>query len=100
MDAITRQQVLAYRERVHGLRRETKSPADLEVFDLGVQDTPAGSARLALGARLEGLKDARAIEEDDKTFVEVWSVRGAPHFIRRRDARSMVAALRPGATPT
>jgi hypothetical protein len=92
MVTVTRAQILAYRERVHGLGRDAKTAADLEVFDLGVQDTPAGSARLALGARLE---DPQGIEDDDRNFVEVWAVRGAPHFIRRRDAHRMVAALRP-----
>jgi hypothetical protein len=95
MATVPRAKVLAYRERVHGLARTTPRAADLEVFDLGVQDTPAGSARLALGARLDDPAAARVVEDDDQTFVEVWSVRGAPHFIRRRDASAMAAALRP-----
>ena len=94
MATVPRAKVLAYRERVHGLARTTPRASDLEIFDLGVQDTPAGSARLALGARLDDPAAARSID-DDQIFVEVWSVRGAPHFIRRRDAPAMAAALRP-----
>ncbi len=49
---VTRNQVLAYRVAAHELDRLNSSPGDLAVLDLGVQDTPYGSARLALAARM------------------------------------------------
>ncbi|WP_299542381.1 DNA glycosylase AlkZ-like family protein [uncultured Streptomyces sp.] len=79
---VTRAQVLAHRAAAHGLDRSTPAPA---VLALGVQDTPAGSAALALAARgasAEGLE-------------RVWSFRGAPHLHRREDLAALATALWP-----
>lgn len=50
---VDRGQVLAYRVAAHELERAAGPPCELAVLDLGVQDTPYGSARLALAARTE-----------------------------------------------
>src|SRR5256885_809561 len=49
---VTRQQLLAYRIAEHGLLRTARDERELELFDLGVQDTSNATARLALAARL------------------------------------------------
>ena len=61
-----RADVLAYRAVLHGFG--TAPPHDA-LLDLGVQDTPPGSAALALSAR--GLTE--------RGLTTVWSFRGAPH---------------------
>jgi hypothetical protein len=80
---LERAQVIAYRVAAQEFDRPSADPADLAVLDLGVQDTPNGSAQLALAARTS----VPAPESD--ALVLTWSWRGAPHLHRRSD----VAAL-------
>lgn len=91
---VTREQVLAYRAAAQGLvdgpaavaepgGRADDGPA---VLDAGVQDTPAGSGRLALAARGFDRPDG---------LVLAWTLRGAPHWHRARDIRPLALALWP-----
>ncbi|MDQ3537708.1 MAG: winged helix DNA-binding domain-containing protein [Actinomycetota bacterium] len=84
--------MLAYRTSVQGLGRDARGPDDLNVFDLGVQDTNVGSARLALAARL---KAGHADAVTDPAFTLLWSFRGAPHLHRTRDLPALAGALWP-----
>jgi hypothetical protein len=79
---VTREQVLAFRARRHGLGEQAPHRSWLE---LGVQDTPAGSAVQSLSVR--GLSPAR--------LVEAWSYRGGPHLHRASDLPWLAAALLP-----
>ncbi|HEX5117071.1 MAG TPA: crosslink repair DNA glycosylase YcaQ family protein [Pseudonocardiaceae bacterium] len=88
MERVTREQVLAYRIAAQELHRGDARPAELAVTELGVQDTPAGTARLAISAR------TTADVADDRLAM-VWSTRGAPHLHRRADLASLAAALWP-----
>ncbi|MGN9812692.1 DNA glycosylase AlkZ-like family protein [Micromonospora sp. BQ11] len=84
-----RAEVLAYRAAVQELHRPpVRRPGDLAVLGLGVQDTPYGSARLALAAR-------GVTNPDDDRLELVWSVRGAPHLHRRAALPALAAALWP-----
>ncbi|MEO5876702.1 MAG: hypothetical protein ABIS86_04255, partial [Streptosporangiaceae bacterium] len=79
---VSRQQVLAYRVAAQGLDRSSTEP---EVLALGAQDTPYGSARLALSAR--------GASPDPLTLV--WATRGAPHLFRTRELPALARALWP-----
>lgn len=83
-----RARVLAYRSAAQQLDRPGGPPADLAVLDLGVQDTPYGSARQALAAR-------SAEPPRDGDLPLVWAARGAPHLHRWEDLNRLAAALWP-----
>jgi hypothetical protein len=85
---VDRAQVLAYRIAAQQLDRVDRRPAELAVLDLGVQDTPYGSARLALAARTSA-------PLDDDALALVWSTRGAPHLHRRTELSHLATALWP-----
>lgn len=90
---VDRGQVLAYRVAAHGLNRASRSLHDLAVLDLGVQDTPPGSTRLALAARLPSESEGGVV--DDPALALAWSIRGAPHLHRLADFPTLAAALWP-----
>lgn len=86
---VTRARVMAYRIAATGLGRATAArPSGLPVLDLGLQDTPYGTARLALAARTTG-------PLDDDALALVWAARGAPHLHRRDDVAAVARALWP-----
>jgi Winged helix DNA-binding domain len=87
---VTREQVLAHRVVAHGFDRSARKPDDLAIVDLGVQDSPSGTAAVSLAARLPA---ARAAVPDD--WVLVWGIRGAPHYHRRGDLAALAKALWP-----
>ncbi|MER7458410.1 winged helix DNA-binding domain-containing protein [Micromonospora sp. NPDC126480] len=87
MTQVDRRRVLAYRAAAQQLHRPSGRAADLAVAGLGVQDTPYGSARLALAAR--------GVAPDDDRLELVWSMRGAPHLHRRAELPALAAAVWP-----
>jgi hypothetical protein len=87
---VDRASALAYRIAANELHRSDTRPADLAVTALGVQDTPAGTARLALAARTTS-----SDWSDGDRLALVWSTRGAPHLHRRADLPSVASALWP-----
>ncbi|HEY2998055.1 MAG TPA: crosslink repair DNA glycosylase YcaQ family protein [Acidimicrobiales bacterium] len=91
---VTRAQVLAHRLATNRFDRTVTDPDDLAIVDLGVQDSPAGSAVLALAARLPVDPDGAPVAVPDGWLL-VWSVRGAPHVHRRRDLAALARALWP-----
>ncbi|QBI19595.1 winged helix DNA-binding domain-containing protein [Egibacter rhizosphaerae] len=91
-----RRHVLARRAAVQGLHRherrgEAEVP-DLRVLDLGVQDTPPGSAAQALAIRLGRAPPGAA---DDDRLAVTWTFRGAPHVHRADDLLPLSRALWP-----
>lgn len=68
---VTRQNVLGYRAWAQGLDRR---PGGIDrILDLGVQDTPHGSARGALVARGVPVADPPAAAAATGALVTVWS---------------------------
>jgi hypothetical protein len=86
---VDRAQVMAYRLRALGLAERGKDrPGDLDVLDLGLQEYTPDSTRIALAARTSA-------DLDDNRLITVWAARGAPHLHRRKDLKSLMAALWP-----
>lgn len=86
---LDRAQALAYRawaQHLHG----PADAADLDVLTVGLQDTPGGSAALALRQRT-----ATAESLDRPDLVLALTMRGSPHLHRRADLPRLRAALRP-----
>jgi hypothetical protein len=85
---VDRLQVLAYRiarQQLHG----TKLPVDeLDVLDLGVQDTPLGSSRHSFALRTDA-------DVDDHSLVRAWTFRASPVLHRAADLPRVAAALWP-----
>src|SRR3712207_5340138 len=87
---VVRSDVIAYRLRRHQLDREADSleAVDVDLLDLGVQDTGTEGSAWALAVR-----GARA--GDGADLVRAWTLRGAPHVYRRRDIAAVVVATAP-----
>lgn len=81
--------VLAYRAWTQGLHAD-RPVTSLDALTIGFQDTPAGSAGLALRHRTP---DPPPL--DDPDLVLALTVRGSPHLHRRADLPFIRAALRP-----
>ncbi|MPY95513.1 MAG: winged helix DNA-binding domain-containing protein [Acidimicrobiia bacterium] len=93
--SVTRAEVLAYRCRAQGLDRASADVRQLTVWDLGLQDTPSGSAAMSLAARLPGGAGAVPDLGDARSWLSVWATRGAPVVLRAGDERAFAQALWP-----
>ncbi len=82
----TREQILRFRLQAQGLE-DVSRHADSPLLDLGVQDTGPDGGRWALE-----LRGCSAPVDD---LVLAWTLRGAPHFYRRREAAQVAAAVAP-----
>jgi Winged helix DNA-binding domain len=91
-DDLTRDQVIAHRLAVHGLSDRVHELTELAVLDLGVQDTPPGSARLAISARSAEPLPPEADLTAGGAGTVVWTYRGAPHLHRTADLPALAAA--------
>src|SRR4051794_27260676 len=88
--AVDRSDVIAYRVHRHQLDRRPDSAVatDVDLLDVGVQDTGAEGSAWTLAIR-----GARPAGADD--LVVAWTIRGAPHAYRRRDIRAIAVASAP-----
>ena len=92
---VTSEQVRRHRFRRHQLDRAPGSaagPTDVDLLDLGVQDTGpdgAGWALVVRGVELDSL--AAAADE----IALAWTLRGAPHAYRRADLAAVAVATAP-----
>jgi hypothetical protein len=87
--------VRAFRAIAHHLHERLPAKEWTEAFGVGLQDTPPGSALLALAARAEGITPDHWQTERvaSRNLVVSWSVRGAPfaHLIEDHDRFSVAA---------
>lgn len=98
----TRDQVLGFRLAQQHLATRLPPGALSEAARCGIQNTPPGTAVLALHARITDLTPAdldRALAID-KTLFQVWSVRAAPYVVPTRDAVVFTLGLLPESEET
>lgn len=95
---ITRDQAIAFRLASHNLARRLPAGELLKAAGAcGIQNSPPGSAALALYARVEGLNVAdveRALIKD-KSLLQAWSMRASPHMFPTVDAAVFTVGLLP-----
>jgi len=90
---VAREQVLPYRmqaQQLDGAR--PRDLLDLAVLDLGVQDTGPDGAGWALANRGVGPAE---LADPSRQLVLAWTLRGAPHFYRRREVAAVAEATAP-----
>ncbi len=96
---VTREHVLAFRLDGHGLSKRRPLGDLLAVAGAcGIRNTPPGSAVLALHARLTGvtLDTLNRALTDEKSLVEVLSVRISPLLVPTPDAATFTLGALPG----
>jgi hypothetical protein len=95
---LDRHRIVAFRVASHNLA-ERLGPRSLvkAAAACGIQETPLGSAALALCARVDGLTpsalDGALLRK--RTLIHLWSLRGAPHLIPSRDLDVFTAGALP-----
>jgi hypothetical protein len=95
---LDRYRIVAFRVASHNLA-ERLGPRSLvkAAAACGIQETPLGSAALALCARVDGLTPS-ALDEAllrERTLIHLWSLRGAPYLIPSRDLDVFTAGALP-----
>lgn len=95
--SVTTDQVIAFRLRNHGLlERAPLTELGHVVGACGLQDSPPGSAALALNARTDLTpEDLSAAVSTRKSLVTTWSMRGAPFLIPTEDAAVFTTGVLP-----
>ncbi|HEY4024435.1 MAG TPA: winged helix DNA-binding domain-containing protein [Pseudonocardiaceae bacterium] len=100
-DAVARvrtSDVIAFRLRTHHLT--SRQPAD-DVPEVagacGIQNSPPGSALLALHARAEDVTRGRVehLVGEDKSLLQTWCMRGAPFYFPTTDAPVFTTGVLP-----
>lgn len=89
------EQVARHRFRRHQLDRApgaAASPTDVDLLDVGVQDTGPDGAGWALVVR--GVELSSLAEVADQIAL-AWTIRGAPHAYRRADLAAVAVATAP-----
>jgi hypothetical protein len=97
---VGRDRALALRARRQQLAEPAGRVDVAAALGLGLQDTPRGSALLALRARVATAPErvGRVLDRGragGRSLVLAMTLRGAPHVVARRDLPLLTAALRP-----
>ncbi len=94
---VDRERVLAFRLAGHHLARRLGPRSIVKAATCGIQETPMGTAGVAVQARVEGLRPAvlERASDEHRSLVTIWSVRGAPYMVPAAD----LGAFTVGALP-
>ncbi|MBK6764227.1 MAG: AlkZ family DNA glycosylase [Micrococcales bacterium] len=97
-DTVSRSEVIAFRLRAHNLTQRLGGEDLLDAAaPCGVQDSPPGSAVLALHARVRDVtaQQVGAALDDDRSLLRTWSMRGAPFCFPTADAHVFTTGVLP-----
>jgi hypothetical protein len=95
---ISREQVVAYRLDAQGLRERADASRMVTVARaICVQNTPPGAAGQALAARVDGICEADVVTalQEDKSLLQAFAARAAPHVFATADAVVFTRGLLP-----
>ncbi|MGV8084507.1 MAG: winged helix DNA-binding domain-containing protein [Coriobacteriia bacterium] len=90
--------VIAFRLRTHHLAHRQPADSLHEVAGAcGVQNSPPGSALLALHARVEGVTQDRIdhLVGEEKSLLQTWCMRGSPFYFPTADAPVFTTGVLP-----
>lgn len=91
-------EVIGFRLHSHNLLAQRRIDDLLEVAGVcAVQNSPPGSALLALAARVEGVTGAHLdhLVAQDKSLLQTWCMRGSPFFFPTADAPVFTSGVLP-----
>jgi hypothetical protein len=100
--SVDREQVLAFRLSTHNLAERLPDGSLLAAAGVcSVQNTPPGAAALALHARVAGVmpRDVEHALVEERTLLQAWSLRAAPHLFPIAAARIYTLGLLPADEP-
>lgn len=95
---VARDDVVAFRLASHGLSERSPRGALLDVAgSCGIQNSPPGAGQLALSARVSDLTpgDVEDAIAQDKSLLQTWSLRGAPHYLPTAEAAVFTTGVLP-----
>lgn len=93
-----REQVIAFRLQGHNLSERLPAGSLLKAAGAcGIQNTPPGTAELALNARVSDLtpQDIDCALETNKTLLQGWSIRQSPYLFPTEDMALFTVGLLP-----
>ncbi|MCS4593889.1 winged helix DNA-binding domain-containing protein [Brevibacterium sediminis] len=97
-DSATNDEIIAFRLRAHHLdERLSRNSLTEAAGACGIQNSPPGSALTSLHARVEDMSAtafASAVEEE-KSLLQSWCMRGAPHFFPAADLPVFTTGVEP-----
>ncbi|WAC55932.1 winged helix DNA-binding domain-containing protein [Gordonia sp. SL306] len=99
-ERVSADEVIAYRLAAHGLTERLDDDGTLEAAGrCAIQNSPPGSALLALHARVRSVAADRVdtLVADDKSLLQTWSLRGAPFYFPTVDAAVFTTGVLPPA---
>lgn len=98
MHELSREQAIAFRLNAHHLTERVSEDRLLDAAaSCGIQNSPPGSALLALHARVRGLS-ASAVEAavaQEKSLLQTWCMRGSPFYFPTQDAPVFTTGVLP-----
>lgn len=95
---VSRDNVVAFRLHAHHLTTRLGEDEMLHAAAAcGIQNSPPGSALLALHARVRGLTQDRldGAVADDRSLLQSWCMRGSPYYVPTADAPVFTAGVLP-----
>ncbi|GAA1098222.1 winged helix DNA-binding domain-containing protein [Tsukamurella strandjordii] len=97
MPNITNDQIIGFRLRTHGLaERLDEAALATAAGRCGVQDSPPGSALLALHARVRGVAPGTVAEAlESRLLLRTWCMRGAPFLVPTAEAAVFTTGVLP-----